>query len=94
MRAFLQRYFGLCLSGSLEQKLGFLYGLGANGKSVLTDLLVWLLGDYSLVIDSSMLMKQRFKDGKSPRPDLVTLKGVRFAVGSKLSDGQAFLRER
>ena len=90
MRAFLQRYFGLCLSGLLEQKLGFLYGLGANGKSVLIDLLVWLLGDYSLVIDSSMLMKQRFKDGKSPRPDLVALKGVRFAVGSELSDGQAF----
>jgi len=90
MRVFLQRYFGLCLSGLLEQKLGFLYGLGANGKSVLIDLLVWLLGDYSLVIDSSMLMKQRFKDGKSPRPDLVALKGVRFAVGSELSDGQAF----
>ena len=90
MRAFLQRYFGLCLSGLLEQKLGFVYGLGANGKSVLIDLLVWLLGDYSLVIDSSMLMKQRFKDGKSPRPDLVALKGVRFAVGSELSDGQAF----
>ena len=90
MRVFLQRYFGLCLSGLLEQKLGFLYGLGANGKSVLIDLLVWLIGDYSLVIDSSMLMKQRFKDGKSPRPDLVALKGVRFAVGSELSDGQAF----
>ena len=90
MRAFLQRYLGLCLSGLLEQKLGFLYGLGANGKSVLIDLLVWLLGDYSLVIDSSMLMKQRFKDGKSPRPDIVALKCVRFAVGSELSDGQAF----
>ena len=90
MRAFLQRYFGLCLSGLPEQKLGFLYGLGANGKSVLIDLLVWLLGDYSLVIDSSMLMKQRFKDGKSARPDIVALKGIRFAVGSELSDGQAF----
>jgi putative DNA primase/helicase len=91
MRAFVRRYFGLCLSGLItEQKLGFLYGLGANGKSVFIDIMTWLLGDYSLTIDSAMLMKQRFKDGQSPRPDIVALKGVRFAVGSELSDGQAF----
>jgi len=91
MRAFVRRYFGLCLSGLItEQKLGFLYGLGANGKSVFVDIMTWLLGDYSLTIDSAMLMKQRFKDGQSPRPDIVALKGVRFAVGSELSDGQAF----
>lgn len=91
MRAFVRRYFGLCLSGLItEQKLGFLYGLGANGKSVFIDMMTWLLGDYSLTIDSAMLMKQRFKDGQSPRPDIVALKGVRFAVGSELSDGQAF----
>ena len=91
MRAFVRRYFGLCLSGLItEQKLGFLYGLGANGKSVFIDIMTWLLGNYSLTIDSAMLMKQRFKDGQSPRPDIVALKGVRFAVGSELSDGQAF----
>jgi hypothetical protein len=43
-----QRYFGYCLTGSvLEQVLQFLYGTGANGKSVHTETMQNVLGDYA-----------------------------------------------
>jgi putative DNA primase/helicase len=44
---FLQRVLGYCLTGSTrEHALFFLYGTGANGKSVLLNTVAGILGDY------------------------------------------------
>jgi len=44
---FLQRLLGYCLTGSTrEHALAFLYGKGANGKSVLLNTVAGILGDY------------------------------------------------
>jgi putative DNA primase/helicase len=44
---FLQRMFGYCITGSTrEHALFFLYGTGANGKSVLLNTVAGILGDY------------------------------------------------
>jgi len=46
VRSFLQRWMGLSLSGLPVQRLVFLYGAGANGKSVLVDLCARIAGGY------------------------------------------------
>src|ERR1022692_1281267 len=46
LQAFLQRVIGYCLTGSIrEHALFFLYGTGANGKSVFLYTIAGLLGD-------------------------------------------------
>ena len=47
LQAFLQRMFGYALTGTTqEHALFFLYGTGANGKSVLINTVAGILGDY------------------------------------------------
>ena len=47
LQDFLQRVFGYCLTGSTqEHALFFLYGKGANGKSVLLNTIAGVVGDY------------------------------------------------
>ena len=46
--AYLQKVFGYSLTGSTqEHALFFLYGTGANGKSVFVNTLADILGDYA-----------------------------------------------
>lgn len=94
MRQFLQRWAGYCLTGSVqEQKLAFLYGTGANGKSVFVELLAWLLGEYSSKIATEMLMHhQRSPQGASP--DIVALKGRRFVYANETEEGKRLAESR
>lgn len=94
MRAFLQRWVGYCLTGSVEaQKLVFLHGSGENGKSVFVELLAWLLGDYSRKIATEMLMQhQRNPQGASP--DIVALKGRRFVYANETEEGRRLAEAR
>ena len=58
-REFLICWLGYVLSGLVtEQYFLFIHGKGANGKSVLAELIAWLLGEYALRIDTQMLMRQ------------------------------------
>ena len=51
---FLQRVIGYCLTGSVcEHALFFLYGTGANGKSVFLSTIAGLLGDYAKTAPAS-----------------------------------------
>ncbi|HUX30537.1 MAG TPA: phage/plasmid primase, P4 family [Thiobacillus sp.] len=94
MRAFLQRWAGYCLTGGVtEQKFVFLYGSGANGKSVFVELLAWLLGDYARKIATEMLMQhQRNPQGASP--DIVALKGRRFVYANETEEGRRLAEAR
>lgn len=48
LQAYLQRVVGYCLTGETrEHSLFFFYGCGANGKSVFTNTIAGILGDYS-----------------------------------------------
>jgi len=52
-----QLIFGVCLTGDmLNQIFFYLYGLGQNGKSTLTDKLLEVTGDYGMRVDSEMFM--------------------------------------
>ena len=90
--AFMQTLMGYMLTGSTaEQKLFFLYGKGSNGKSVLLELLMWIMGDYAMKLTSSALMKSRLTQHPT---ELAQLQGKRLAASSELEDGQYWAEAR
>ena len=93
-RAFLQQWSGYCLTGlTVEQHFAFLHGPGANGKSVFIELLAWLLGDYAKKIQTEMLMQHQ-RSPQGPSPDIVGLKGVRFAYANETEEGRRLAEAR
>ncbi len=88
----LQRYFGYGLTGlTREQIMAILVGSGANGKSVVLDTLLGVLGDYATVAPPGLVTS---RDGEV-RPDAVArMHGVRLAVvsesevGHRINEGQ------
>jgi putative DNA primase/helicase len=90
--AFVQRALGYCLTGDRrEQKILFLHGVGANGKSTLIDLVSWLLGTYGLKLPASALMQTKAE--RHPT-ELAQLRGRRLAVSSELEEGQFWAEAR
>lgn len=93
-RWFLQRLAGYCLTGDTSaQAFAFLFGTGCNGKSVYTETMAWLLGDYARKIATEMLMQHQ-RNPQGPSPDIVALKGVRLAYASETEEGQRFAAAR
>lgn len=85
---FMRRSAGYWVTGSRrEQVIHFLYGLGANGKSVLVELLQWLIGSYSLKLPASVLMQAK---GERHPTELAQLRGKRLAVSSELDENSYF----
>lgn len=88
MRAFLLRWFGLGMTAITgEQKLCFFYGMGANGKSVLVDLMSRLMGDYAATAKIESLTGTNRRGGGDATPDLVPLIGARFVRASEPDEG-------
>ena len=85
---FMQRSMGYWITGDRrEQVVHFLYGLGANGKSVLTEFVQWLGGSYTLKLPASALMQSR---GDRHPTELAQLRGKRLAVSSELDENSFF----
>lgn len=85
----IHRWMGYTLTGSTaEQILIFAYGLGANGKSVLGELLRWIMGDYARAIPVETLCESRRQAGGAS-PDIADLAGARLAMTTETEDGQA-----
>lgn len=75
-----------CLSLSLtgdtsEQKAFYLIGDGANGKSVLTETISYVLGEYSATANSSLIIDK--KTQSQCLSEVARLKGKRFVVVSE-----------
>ncbi len=86
--AYLRRFVGYLLIGDTsEQSLHFLYGLGANGKSVFCEVLMRLLGDYAIAASPDMVMLRRH--GGIPN-DVARLCGKRVAMMNETSQGARF----
>lgn len=85
---FMQRSMGYWLTGDRrEQILHFFYGLGANGKSVLIDLIQWIVGTYALKLPAATLMQS--KADRHPT-ELAQLRGKRLAISSELDESSFF----
>jgi putative DNA primase/helicase len=85
---YLQLITGYSLTGDTkEQKLFFLYGYGANGKSVFVNTIQEMLGDYAKQTPVSTLMT-RAKG--SVNNDVARLKSARFVATTETEEGSKF----
>jgi putative DNA primase/helicase len=85
MIRYLQRVLGRCLSGDItEQEVYFFLGEGANGKSVLIDTVLGILGDYAGTAPESLLTVQSHNEHPTEIADLC---GLRLAVASETEEG-------
>ena len=83
---FVQRAAGYSLSGDVrEQTLFFLFGTGANGKSVFTGILQDLLGDYAMKTRAETLM---VKHGDSIPEEVAQMAGARFLLAAELEENR------
>lgn len=84
--AYLQRMVGYCLTGvTSEHALFFLYGTGANGKSVFVNVLTTILGDYAANAPMDTFMETR--TDRHPT-DLAGLRGARFVSAIETEQGR------
>jgi putative DNA primase/helicase len=85
---FLHELLGYSITGDVgAQIMPFLYGQGKNGKSVLLDVMVKLLGDYADAAPPGFLMARPFEGHPT---DLAELHGRRIIVCSELKPGDRF----
>jgi putative DNA primase/helicase len=92
LQKYLQRASGYCLSGlTSEHVLFFLYGTGANGKSVFIDTLIAIWGDYSAVAPMTTFMASHTDQHPT---DLAMLNGVRLAVAHETEIGRHWAEAR
>jgi putative DNA primase/helicase len=88
LRGYLQRFVGYLLTGdTTEQALHFLYGLGANGKTVFCDVLMRILGDYAVAVSPDLIMVRRHSGIPN---DVARLRGARAALMNETTQGARF----
>lgn len=83
---FIQRAVGYSLTGDVkEQKLFFLHGTGANGKSVFIEVVKALLGSYAKSLTPDAIMEKKYP---GIPVDIANLRGVRFAPTVEVGQGR------
>lgn len=88
LRDYLQRVAGYALTGSVQEHVMlFLYGTGANGKSVFVNTLTGIWADYAATIGTDMLMVS--KTDRHPT-EIARLRGIRLAVGGEVEVGRTW----
>ncbi|WP_299686710.1 DNA primase family protein [uncultured Tateyamaria sp.] len=88
MRAFVQRWFGVSMTGLPIQKFLYMYGMGANGKSLLANLMRRMMGDYATMVRIESLTGKNRKSGSDATPDLMRLIGARAAITNEPEEGE------
>lgn len=84
VRQFLQRFFGYAITGDTGEQIMLLcFGRGANGKSVLLNILRAVFGDYALTLPFASLTDDHSRGGGDATPDLVRLPGARLVMASE-----------
>jgi putative DNA primase/helicase len=85
---FLQKAVGYTLTGRIDEHcLFFLFGLGQNGKTVFTEVIRRLMGDYAKRIDIDALMQNR-NLGTVANPYIAAMAGARFVLASEIAESR------
>ena len=82
---YLQKMSGRFLTGDTSEEEFYIF-FGAttrNGKSTITELLLYLLGDYATTISPESLAIKANKDSRTASPDIAKLAGTRLVVASE-----------
>lgn len=88
VRAFLQRFFGYCLTAlTSEQMFCIFYGEGSNGKSTLVDIIARVMGDYATSVPVMSLVNDTNRKGSEATPDLIRLPAARFVRSAEPKEG-------
>jgi len=91
-RAHFKLVVGYFLTGEVyEHKLFFLYGTGANGKSVVFEVLLAVWGDYGTLAPVSLLTAKQVEQHPC---DVNTLRGRRIALFAETPQGQRWDESR
>jgi putative DNA primase/helicase len=78
---FLQRFLGYCMTGYVhEHVLVFLYGTGANGKTVFVETVAGVFGDYCIPAPMEMFLTAKFD--RHPT-EIARLQGVRLVTAQE-----------
>jgi putative DNA primase/helicase len=86
LQAYLQRVAGYCLTGhTSEHAIFFLYGRGANGKSVFVNTLVGVMGDYAVTAPMEAFVES--KVDRHPT-ELAMLRGARLVAATETQAGR------
>ena len=92
LQAYLQRMAGYCLTGvTTEHALFFLYGTGANGKSVFANTLTEIMGDYATVAAMDMFMAT---NGDRHPTDMAGLRGARVVTSIETEQGSRWAESK
>lgn len=86
LASYLQMLAGLSMTGDIsEQIFPVLYGPGGNGKSVFTDTLCWIMGEYAGVAPDSLVTVNAGQEHPTEIADLV---GKRLVVATENEAGK------
>jgi putative DNA primase/helicase len=89
---FLKRLLGSAISGEIiDHVFPIFWGAGRNGKSVLMEILVEVLGPLAGPVPAEMLMAQKHpRSAAAPSPDVMAFRGLRLAWASESDEGRRF----
>jgi putative DNA primase/helicase len=86
VKRYLQLHFGYGLTGlTTEHSVLFIYGPGGNGKSVLQDAIVELMGDYAKTAAMETFSASRYQNHPT---EIAALCGARLVASSETGEGQ------
>ena len=86
---YMQKALGYALTGDVsEEVMHFLYGVGSNGKTLLTNVIYSILGEYAAIADTDLLMRKDKTNDNTPTPDIARLQGKRFIVANEVEEGR------
>ncbi|MFA4990589.1 MAG: phage/plasmid primase, P4 family [Candidatus Paceibacterota bacterium] len=87
-RKYIQRVIGYSLTGSVkEEKLFFIFGSTATGKSTFLETIRYILGDYATTADFETFLKRNWVSG-APRNDIAKLKNKRLVISLEVDEGR------
>ncbi len=86
---FIHRFLGYCMTGDVrEHILAFWHGEGGNGKSMLADLVLFVMGDYACKAAPDLLFKGEHSE-RHPT-ELCDLYGRRLVVCNETTSGRSW----
>ena len=93
MCGFLQRAVGYTMTGSVDEEvIFFMYGVGANGKSLFGNIIHALLGEYSVSLGAALITKNKHENEAERLK--ARLPGARLAQINEVAQGDIWDDQR